>query len=242
MSFAGLLFSLANVRCEQCQKKFRLKDLKDNEFLVCEACGIAKPIVQRGDAPAIDYDKSLIKPTPAVNIERKGSIFILEKRWLSRHSKFVLFLAFVWNAAWISSLWAIRHGYLPADTFQMDPLQKNLVILSGLILLMWALRSSLNRTRIMIKNKKMVVSTSPIHFGNLAIYDITQISGMKLWQQNKKTGQPSFNFRVDMTLKDGRTVTLCPAQDSNEAAYIEKTLEEFLAIELTPIVADPLVS
>jgi hypothetical protein len=241
MGLSDFLFSLADVRCEQCQKKFKLLNIKDNEVLVCDACGATKPIAKRGDVPHIEFDRSLVKPSASVNIERRGSIFILEKRWLSRTAKALMVIAGIWNVAWISAFFAVREGYLPFELLQ-DPIAKKAIIIAGLGLVIFALRAGLNRTRIMIKNSKMVVSTSPIHWGSLAVYDVHQIAGMKLWQNHPKTGQPAFSFRVDMTLKDGRTVTLCPANDSNEAAYIEKTLEEFLTIEQTPIIVDPLVS
>lgn len=241
MGLAGFLFSLADVRCEHCQHKFKIQDIQEDEFLHCSACGISKPIAKRGEKKHIDLDKSLVRPSPSVQVQREGSIFIIEKKWVSKFSKFAMTVAALWNVLWISAFWASGKGYFSADLIGLDLLTKEVLVLSGLGLTLWALRASLNRTRIMIKNHKMVVSTSPFHWGSLEVYDINQIEGIRLWTEDPKTGKPTFGFRVEMTLKDGRVVNLCPAMDSNEAAYIEKTLEEILLIEQTPIIVDPLV-
>ncbi len=241
MSFAGFLFSLANVQCEQCQKKLKLENIKHNAVLECDSCGHSKPIEKRGQFPHIEFDKNLVRPADSVNIERRGSILIIEKKWFSKKSKILLGLAALWNLPLLMMMAAPWSGLFPADSFHFEITEKALMGGIGLGLGLWALRHSLNRTRIMIKNSKMVVSTSPLDWKNLEIYDIGQIANVKLWD-NRKSGGPAFSFRVDLTMKDGTTVTLCPAEDCNEAVYIEKTLEEFLAIEQTPVVVDPLVS
>lgn len=242
MKLEQIKFSLAEVRCEHCLKKFKLRDIQINDVITCSSCGHSNPIVQRDKVTLIEFDRDLVRPTSSVQIQRQGSVFIIEKKWSSRSSKLLVGLALLWNLGWMGILWASRNYYLPPDLLTLNSLSKNLLVFGGLILVLWAFRSSFNRTRILIKNRKLIVSTSPLDWKSLLIIPIDQIKELKFWKDNPKSGLPSFRFSVDLELIDGRTLKLCPARDCNEAAYIEKTLEEFLRIERAPIIVDPLVA
>jgi hypothetical protein len=242
MDQAGLLFSLADVRCEHCQTKFRLQDFKSTHSLVCSSCGQSVEFFDKAGVPHLGFDPNLVRPSEAVHIRREGSIFIIEKRWLSKLSRLLVILAGLWNGVWITGFLGLKNGWIESLPFEYDSWILISMIGTGLALAFLALRSILNKTRIMVKNSKLVVSDSPLSWGNLMIFDIQDIQGTSLWRKDPKSDLPLFSFSVNLHLKDGRTVRLCRAQNCNEAAYIEKTLEEILIIEKTPRVVDPLVS
>jgi hypothetical protein len=95
------------------------------------------------------------------------------------------------------------------------------------------LQELFNTTTIMLKNDKVVVGTGPIFWGGMKIYRTDEISSFTVWRMDpeKNEGRPKFSFAVDLHTKDGRLERLCPANDLNEAIYIEKTIEELLHIE-----------
>jgi hypothetical protein len=233
MKFAGLLFRLADVRCEQCQVQLKLEDVNAGVAMVCSACKHEMPILVRGENTAhISFDKNLVMPSEEVVLQREGSISILHKHWRSKYSKFIIALAFLWNlgcGAGFYGLYSNRHH----EDILMQGVGLALLCLLGFALLYRGLQELLNKTTIMLKNDKLVVGTSPIFWGPVKIYRTDEIASLTVWRMDPEIneGRPRFSFGVDLHTKDGRLEKLCPASNLNEAIYIEKTLEELLHIE-----------
>ncbi len=235
MKFAGLLFQLADVRCEQCQVQLKLEDVNAGQAMICHACKHEMPILSRGENTAhISFDKNLVKPSEHVVLQREGSISILHKHWRSKYTKYLVATAFLWNLAcgaglyWIYSLHHHEHEEIIGRAMALGILS-----LIGFALFYRALQELFNVTTIMLKNDKVVVGTSPIYWGSMKVYRTDEISSFTVWRMDpaKNEGRPRFAFGVDLHTKDGRLEKLCPASDLNEAIYIEKTFEELLHIE-----------
>jgi hypothetical protein len=232
MIFRSLLFKWADVHCEQCQKKFKPEDFHAGEVLVCSSCSHQMPIQIRSDNAAhIEFDKNLVPPSDQVHLQRQGSISIIEKRWRSKRTKWIASLAFLWNLLWISGSLALYFsGWEPSDTIVLQAL---VPILIGLWLFKRSLQGLLNTTTIMIKDDKVVVGTAPIAWGPVRIYHRDEIASFSIWKIQKKNDKSHlvFSFGVDLNTTDGRHEKICLAGDVNEAIYIEKTIEELLAVE-----------
>jgi hypothetical protein len=233
MKFAGLLFRLANVRCEQCQAQLKLEDVNAGAAMVCSACEHEMPILVRGENTAhISFDKNLVKPSEEVVLQREGSISILHKHWRSKYSKYVISFAFLWNLGCGAAIYWIYSNRHDEETLLRSGATAFLCLL-GFAILYRGLQELLNKTTIMLKNDKLVVGTSPIFWGAVKIYRTDEIASLTVWRMDPdiNEGRPRFSFGVDLHTKDGRLEKLCPASDLNEAIYIEKTLEELLHIE-----------
>jgi len=230
MSFSGLLFSLADVHCEQCQAKLKWADVNAGVAMVCSSCKHEMPIQACGEKTAhIRFDKNLVRPSEEVVLQREGSISIIEKKWRTKFTRYVVGLAVVWNTLAVIGSWSAYHA---TD----NTLQMSLMIFAGVIglaILYRALQELFNTTTIMLKNDKVVVGTAPIFWGGMKIYRTDEIASFTVWRMDpeKSQGRPRFQFAVDLHTKDGRLERLCPANDLNEAIYIEKTIEELLHIE-----------
>jgi hypothetical protein len=242
MGLAGFIFRLADARCEHCDKPFQLRNLQEAESITCDHCGHSHKILGSEEDVSIEYDPTLIKPIDSIRIERTDLMFLIEKRWYSKKARSLLFFAGLWNLIWLSAFAGLMSGEINRSQIPLPTQGQLTFIWIGFALLLWAFRGALNRTELMIKNSKLAVRTVPIDFKPMAIYEVSQIEKIKIWRGHKKTGRPVFRFALDMKLKNGETVRLCPAHDVNEAIYLAKTLEEFLSIEQTPLVVDPLVS
>ncbi len=234
MSLSGLLFNLADVRCEKCQAKLKWEDINASVALVCASCKHEMPIQARSENTAhISFDKNLARPSEYVELQREGSISILKKRWRSKNSKYIIVASAIYEAIWwAGALLTYLNRHSDATSFRIG-----LLLLFGgigLVLFYRLLQEILNTTTIMLKNDKVVVGTGPIYWGGgVKIYRADEIASFTVWRMSpdKQGGRPRFSFGVDLHTKDGRLEKLCPASDLNEAIYIEKTFEELLHIE-----------
>ncbi|MEZ0392080.1 MAG: hypothetical protein ACAH59_07700 [Pseudobdellovibrionaceae bacterium] len=227
MGLASYLFQLANVQCEKCQIQLKLEDVQGNESLVCHSCGHTMPFRHEHGLRMI-VDRSLVRPSPQVHIERKGSIFIIEKKWKSPRSRFLFIAtAFCGILALIEVLFLNRQDLL---------LGLCVLGLFTIPLVVLSLQHIFNSTTIMIKNNKMVVGSGPLSLGGIQIFNVSDIDHFGVWRATPgaEPKAPRFAFGLDLTLKDGSVKKICRASDLSEAIYIEKCLEEILHIEETP--------
>jgi len=234
MSLSGLLFNLADVRCEHCQKKLKWNDVNANVAMVCHSCKHEMPIQARSENTAhISFDKNLVRPSEYVELQREGSISILKKQWRSKNSKYVIMGASLYQVLWwIAAIATYFHRQSDETAVRIG-----LLVLFGgigLVIFYRLLQELLNTTTVMLKNDKVVVGTGPIYLGGgMKIYRADEILSFTVWKMDpeKHQGRPQFSFGVDLHTKDGRLERLCPASNLNEAIYIEKTIEELLHIE-----------
>ncbi len=237
MNFGSLLFRLANVRCEQCQTQLQMADAKAGSALICPSCQHQMPIEMRGENTAhVQFNKDLVPASEEVTLQREGSISIIEKRWRSKYSKYLIGLALLCDSLWIAAaMWT----YINRHDFETPERVVALAIfgLFTLVVFYRALQQLLNTTTIMLKNDKVVVGTAPISWGRVKVYRTDEIASFTVWKINPKKSEapPQFSFGVDLHTTDGRLEKLCPANDLTEALYIEKTIEELLHIETTPV-------
>lgn len=226
MRIASYLFHLANVCCEKCLTKLKLQDIKAREALICSSCGHAMPLSET----QLAFDKSLVRPSPQVSIQREASIFRIEKKWFSKSSKYIIGTSLILSFSLAGVIW---YGVT-------SPAKGLILFLPAAVLLIYrSAQEIFNTTTILIKSNKLVVGTSPLSLTPVKIYQTSDIEKFTLWRPHllgKQQGHPIFAFGVDIKLKNGSTHKLCPAADLNEAIYIEKTIEEFLSIEDTAVV------
>lgn len=230
MGFGDLLFKLADVHCEQCQTQLKLGDVNAGIAMVCSSCKHEMPIQTLSEnTAAIHFDKNLIRPSEHVSLQREGSIFSIEKKWRTKFTRVLTAVALIWNALILVGSWQALHG--GGNLF----LNSMLIMFGfvGLVILYRTLQELFNTTTIMLKNDKLVVGTAPLYWGGMKIYRTDEIASFTVWRMNSEQnqGRPRFAFGVDLHTKDGRLEKMCPANDLNEAIYIEKTIEELLHIE-----------
>lgn len=103
----------------------------------------------------------------------------------------------------------------------------------GLWWIYTALCELFNTTTILLKDDKVTFWTKPFSLSTRKAVDVADIANFSLERAKNGTdnGRKVFKHYVSIKLKNGNLIRLCKVRDMNEAAYVEKLLEDKLGLK-----------
>lgn len=166
---------------------------------------------------------------PGIRVEQWGHELSMSRRWFTWPILFLVFFCIAWDsfllfwytialttdAPWIMAVFPIVH------------------VAVGIGLTYFTVASLFNTTRIRIAGGELTVRHGPVPWSgqvSLPTAEIEQVFCTEKMHRGKH-GNRSWTYRVNAMLTDGRKVELVSGlQESDQALYIEQTLEDHLRI------------
>lgn len=238
MGFENLILTLAGARCTSCDYQLVREDLDNADpttELKCPKCQgklrLNSPLV-----PA-KLDKSNVAGTPTsqVKVTQQGSDFRLDIKWLSYNSR-IISKAFVFIITFGVLIYIVFFKTQDRDLGLIFFLL--IVALAGLWSAYSAICDIFNTTTILLKNNQLEFYTKPFSLKKKQVVntiDIVNFSLEKFSVLDDESSKPiTFDYFVNINLKNGNLIRLCKVQDLNEGAYVEKLLENKLGLKDDP--------
>ncbi len=230
-------FKLSSLRCPFCNYKFQVQDFElssNPEILICPKCSklVYNELLQNYISGS--FDKTKINPSPRVKVSEVDNKFIVVVKpgradyfqW-SPVVIFFFFTALVLSYLFISLFFANQKT--PAEAYILI----FVILLFCLTVTLLTIRYALNWTVISVDSEKITISGKPIPPFSCPTYRRSNIANFSIAKQViKMSGDINNTIRtfVNINLKDGSCEKLLTVYDLNEAAYIEKLLEDRLGL------------
>lgn len=223
------------IHCPQCSKPVPVSDINMERMVGrCLECNsLFDPSSQLGqpshfsaprERPRVDKPKS-------ISITDWGSEFTISRRWWGWH---FLFLT-VWCVIWDGGLAAFYIGMLSKTPIQWGPLLfPTLHLIAGVCVTYYTIAGYINSTKVLVKHGRLMVTHGPLKWPGEVSLDARDVDQIFVVQKIGSKGQRS--YELCSLMKDGTNIKLLSGlPQSEEAVFIEQTLEEHLKIEDRPV-------
>lgn len=222
-----------NVICELCQSAIEAENIDlDKGIAKCTECNNVfdcGPQLQSSK----NYRREDIGLPGSIKLRKEESSLTIEFKWRNSQLFYLIPFCICWDFA--PAIWA-KTGVIPTD----DPLGIAYLvihILTAIALTYYTLAKLLNKTKITVVDKVLQAVDSPLPFMkniSISVEKLTQLYSKEKIHRGKKMSFPS--YEVHAIMKSGRVTRLVSGlKKSEQALYIEQTLEDYLGILDRPV-------
>jgi len=217
------------VTCELCQLEIKAENIDlEKEIAKCNECNRVFDCGAQLQSTPKSFRRDDIELPKSIKLNTDQDQLRIEYRWLSNQLIYLAPFCLGWDTTPV--LW-YRAGIIPTD----DPLAVAYLVIhffSGLILTYYCLAGFINKTKLFVAKETLRVVDTPLGFfrnSTIKLNELDQLYSKEKIHRGKKLFWSS--FEVYAILKRGKVVRLVSGLNKSEQAlYIEQTLEDFLGI------------
>ncbi len=219
-----------SVTCDLCKNEIDAQNIDlEKKIAKCHECNRIFDCESQLQSSSKSFRRADIELPKSLKTQKEKDVLRLEYSWLSSQLIYLAPFCLGWDLTPI--IW-YQAGIIPTD----NPLALAYLVLhfiSGLLLTYFVLAGFINKTKLYVVKNSLQVTDTPLGFfrnSTIKLNELEQLYSREKIHRGKKLFWSS--FEVFAILKNGNTVRLVSGLNKSEQAlFIEQTVEDFLGIQ-----------